>query len=483
MSAMTLLLTLVVSVAIASPAYKELYYNQTLDHFAQSGVERRWPQRYLLDDSHWGTSGKPARCGCQGPILLYTGNEGPIDAFWEGNGFMIDVLAPKFGALLLFVEERYYGKSLPFGAESFMADNIKYLSTEQVIEDLAEIVTHLKSTLDGAHGCPVVAFGGSYGGTLTTFLRASKPDIVIGGLAASAPIGYYDKEGWAAHNVTEFTWSDIVNRDYDEADPRCLEAIHAASEAITSSPISVVAKEFNVCSPEALGPNSPDELFAYALESLPQLDYPYPVGGRPAWPVNATCDILVQAMDANGSALISAAATVTRFSLGISGKACVPTLPEGPGGIPGDGPGPGSWGWQSCTENLHQFSARGIRSYTFSLEDSAGKPCAQLFNDTANLNTTRLTQMYGGYKLGDGLAGISNIIWSNGALDPWSGGGFLTPRENAKGNYWIHLQKGAHHLDLRGPHPDDPDEVTKAREMEEDIISGWIETHFEICIE
>jgi len=63
------------------------------------------------------------------------GNEGDITAFWAGNGFMIDVLAPAFGALLLFPEQRYYGKSLPFGDESFLAENLKFLSTEQVLWD------------------------------------------------------------------------------------------------------------------------------------------------------------------------------------------------------------------------------------------------------------------------------------------------------------------------------------------------------------
>ena len=39
------------------------------------------------------------------------------------------------------------------------------------------------------------------------------------------------------------------------------------------------------------------------------------------------------------------------------GAKCFPTLPEGPGEVPGDGPGDDSaWGWQSCTENLHQVT-------------------------------------------------------------------------------------------------------------------------------
>jgi hypothetical protein len=36
------------------------------------------------------------------------------------------------------------------------------------------------------------------------------------------------------------------------------------------------------------------------------------------------------------------------------------------------------------------------------------------------------------------------------------------------------MERGAHHLDLRGPHADDPPEVTAARAQEQSIIRGWI---------
>ena len=62
-------------------------------------------------------------------------------------------------------------------------------------------------------------------------------------------------------------------------------------------------------------------------------------------------------------------------------------------------------------------------------------------------------------------------------VEPWlsgiGGGGFLVPPADADatGNHWISMPHGAHHLDLRGPHPDD---VTAARQQEEEIIWGWI---------
>mmetsp|Transcript_9664 Transcript_9664/g.18969 ORF Transcript_9664/g.18969 Transcript_9664/m.18969 type:complete len:311 (-) Transcript_9664:188-1120(-) len=303
-------------------------------------------------------------------------------------------------------------------------------------------------------------------------MRASHPEAVVGGLASSAPIGYYDHANWASHGIDEYTWSDIVTKDYARY-PGCLETIEAASHAIDTSDIADVVKAFHACSESTLGPDRPSELFAYALESLPQLDYPYPVGGRPGWPVKYTCDVLTQA--SNDQALIDLAANVTFMAMGFDAKSggCMETLPEGPGGIPGDGPGPGAWGWQSCTENLHQFSAKGVRSYNFSMAKVVDT-CSRVFNGTATLNTTRLTQVYGGYKLGDGEAGITNVIWSNGGLDPWSGGGFLKPKPDTA-NHWFFLERGAHHYDLRGPHADDTDEVTAVRALEETIIRGWIE--------
>jgi len=325
----------------------------------------------------------------------------------------------------------------------------------------------------------VVSFGGSYGGTLTTFLRATYPDTVVGGLAASAPIGYYDPQGWEAHGVDAFTWSRIAAEDYDR-NPGCTAAILKARAAIESTPVRELVESFHVCEATGLGPTNKAELFQYALEGTPQQDYPYSIGAMPAWPVQAFCAKLVAAAAAPAGEvagrLVEAAASITGLVMGYDGKTCLPTLIEGPGGVPGDGPGLDSWGYQSCTETLHQFGSRSpIRRYEFSFEAQESY-CLRIFNHTVQPDTSALTRRFGGYKLGDGLTAASNIIWSNGGLDPWHGGGFLTPHAGANhSNHWIFMERGAHHLDLRAPHPADPPEVTAARAKEEDIIRGWID--------
>ena len=150
--------------------YETKWIDQPHDHF-RFGAEAAapWPQRYLFNDTFWDGRGELSGGGCLGPILFYTGNEGPIDDFWRLSGFVTDVLAPRLGGLLLFAEERYYGRSVPSDGTPF-----EYLSTEQVLADYASLLTRVKTSLNASR-CPVVAFGGSYGGTLATLLRLTYP--------------------------------------------------------------------------------------------------------------------------------------------------------------------------------------------------------------------------------------------------------------------------------------------------------------------
>jgi hypothetical protein len=181
--------------------------------------------------------------------------------------------------------------------------------------------------------------------------------------------------------------------------------------------------------------------------------------------------------------LLQRAARATAMSVGYDLKGpCLKTLEEGPGSIPGDGPGLGSWGYQSCTETMHLFSSRarsqdklGLRNYNITNEiPILNDLCRKLYQVVPN--TKFLADRYGGFDI---ARATSNTIFSSGMLDPW-GGAAVTERDGGedatnRGVYFFSMPNGAHHLDLRGCNDADPPDIVETRNQEEKIITEWIE--------
>jgi hypothetical protein len=84
---------------------------------------------------------------------------------------------------------------------------------------------------------------------------------------------------------------------------------------------------------------------------------------------------------------------------------------------------------------------------------------------------------------------FTNIVWSNGALDPWSGGGHYGPggitgplvqNLTADGSsIALPIALGGHHLDLMFPTAGDPESVINARKVEEQMIRQWSQQHYD----
>lgn len=60
-----------------------LTYDQKVSHFNFKLSYKTWKQKYLIDLSNWRKSSK-------GPILMYCGNEGPIEMFYKNTGWYND---------------------------------------------------------------------------------------------------------------------------------------------------------------------------------------------------------------------------------------------------------------------------------------------------------------------------------------------------------------------------------------------------------
>jgi hypothetical protein len=73
---------------------------------------------------------------------------------------------------------------------------------------------------------------------------------------------------------------------------------------------------------------------------------------------------------------------------------------------------------------------------------------------------------------GTGPSGASNIVFTNGDLDPWSAGGVLFNLSSSVLAFTV--QGGAHHLDLMWSNPDDGRSVRDVRQAQLRQVRRWV---------
>ncbi|GFY71245.1 lysosomal Pro-X carboxypeptidase [Trichonephila inaurata madagascariensis] len=412
-------------------AFREIVNNKpNVDHFGYSNQDV-FKQRYLSNLKFYNEK--------NGTIFFYTGNEGAIEMFANNTGFMWEIAA-EFNAALIFAEHRYYGKSLPYGELSFENNTYRgYLTTEQALADFASLIYHLKNELPGGQKAPVIAFGGSYGGMLSAWIRIKYPHLVNGALSSSAPILLFSN----AASCKNFP--AIITDDFKNAGISCANNIRKSWSIIrkigkSENGSMFLTKTFKTC--QSIHPVNVSSLIGW-LEStwayLAMTDYPYPtnfLNPLPANPIDVTCKFLIDESVDDETLVINIAKAAN---------------------------------YQECTEMVSPECSTGTTDMfepkswdfnEFSLE------CWKKFNVKPNENVSYI--MYGGKD----ITASSNIIFTNGRLDPWYGGGILQSLSDTL--IAIVIEDAAHHLDLRSSNAADPDSVKNARYTIKKWIYKWI---------
>ncbi|KAK6944082.1 Peptidase S28 [Dillenia turbinata] len=343
------------------PLYETKYFTQILDHFNYNPQSyQTFQNRYLINDKYWGGAAKNS------PIFVYTGNEGDIEWFAQNTGFMFET-APHFEALLVFIEHRFYGKSIPYGGDTSIAyenaSTLGYLSSTQALADYATLIIDLKKNLS-ATDSPVVVFGGSYGGStfflfplfalllavLAAWFRLKYPHVAMGALASSAPILNFE-------NITSsYSFNNIITQDFranKSESENCYKVIKGSWQQIEDTAeqpngLELLRNSFKICK-NYISASSLENWLQTAFFFTAMTDYPTPsnfVQPLPAYPVKEMCKAIDNPSSGNDTfAKLYGAANIYYNYTG--NETCFDLLDNS------DPHGMGEWTWQVRNPSLH----------------------------------------------------------------------------------------------------------------------------------
>lgn len=166
---------------------EQWFTEQIVDHFGDS--DETWSQRYFVNDTFF----EPYAPSDYGQVVfLCVGGEGPafqptvVVTGGPHCAWMIH-LAEKFGALVVAVEHRFYGKSMP--RPDFSTESLEVHGSRQAQEDLRLFRNHITNVTGGLHeSAKWVTFGGSYPGMMAAWARELYPDLFHASVSSSAPV-------------------------------------------------------------------------------------------------------------------------------------------------------------------------------------------------------------------------------------------------------------------------------------------------------
>lgn len=584
-----------------------------MDHFGDGSVT--FKQRYCLYDKFWREAGKSsfkARKGDKGPIFFYTGNESPLEEYVNNTGLMWEV-GQRMGALLVWAEHRYEPMTHPSlqGTQNCYA----YCTTAQALADFSALIGHVKLEF-GAAESPAVAFGGSYGGMLAGWLRMKYPDVVVGSIAASAPIwglaptltqegldrsaqaisrgvskagGATDqcmsniRSGWSlikqvgrtsaglkllqqasksCHSLSsareltswiEGPWFDMAEGDYPFESTYITYAVGPGYIPLPAWPMRVACESLNKDFGIELDGSVTDVKYSLSMGDLEvSLDWDKATGNGDSLSEAQIVDSGVLELVAGLRDAVAVWYNITKdkecFDIGYgaamwqqSDDADEPPAsdvqPMGSANCPERCPpcpdcppcptayceqGAGvcnyqhelsktfSWGGVVGNEDLylHNNDVQGVgrdmfwppsRQQGYTVDDVVG-PHTMSRGPASGMDSQGL---YGAPTLSDrwsgwleayyGSSNIThhrNIVWSNGALDPWSGAGVYPAGGGPEGpmvqnisadgsQIALVIDLGAHHVDLFFSDPNDPPVITEARALEERLIRQWCQEAYD----
>ncbi|CAH1161425.1 unnamed protein product [Phyllotreta striolata] len=435
------------------------YAEVPVTHFEWLSQMKTFKLRYLVNAKNFERTG---------PIFVYVGGKGDISVYAQNSGFIFDI-SKTFNAMIVFIEHRYYGQSLPFTNESFSLDNLKYLTTREVLADVMLVVNLLKkSTYDNAFATetpPIVAFGSGYSGALAAWLRMKFPYMFLGAVASSAPMAF----GSSVQNCECFY--DVVTKSYEKfGSEQCVKTIKLGWDVVINLARSKLGLDFISSTWKLCRRLSSTDDVERLLEWLSNIyirlslsNYHYPTEyfrSLPAFPLKVFCDKLTTSFFNDTRGLIEFFGQALQVYTNYSGKAACNEFEELSDYV---------FNYQQCTElvmpkcsiDSDMFINKPWNYKNFSME------CKNRFG-ISNPNEDWITLFYGGRN----LKYYSNIVFGRGDMDAY---GCYGINGNVSSTIWtLDVADGPHHAEMRNWDVSDNNYIILARKTYVQAIKNWL---------
>ncbi|XP_058411002.1 thymus-specific serine protease [Diceros bicornis minor] len=450
--------------AVALP--KERWLEQPLDPFNASD-RRSFLQRYWVNDQHWASP--------DGPVFLHLGGEGSLGPGSVMRGHPA-ALAPAWGALVLGLEHRFYGLSIPAGGLDMA--QLRFLSSRHALADVASARLALSRSFNVSSSSPWICFGGSYAGSLAAWARLKFPHLVFASVASSAPV----------RAVLDFSeYNDVVARSLMSpaigGSPECRAAAAAAFAEVErrlragGAARAALRAELGACG--ALGRAEDRAELLAALQALVGGAVQYDGQAGAPLGVRRLCGLLLGGR-ANGSrpapyrGLRRAVQVVIRSlgqrCLSSSRAETVAQLQVTEPQV--SGVGDRQWVYQTCTEFGFYVTCEdpGCPFSQLPALPSQLELCEQVFGlSTSSVAqaVARTNSYYGGQ-----TPGATRVLFVNGDADPWhvlSVTQALGPSESA-----LLIPGASHCLDMAPERPSDSPSLHLGRQNIFQQLQTWL---------
>jgi pimeloyl-ACP methyl ester carboxylesterase len=413
-----------------------LWIKLPIDHF--NNDSNTFDNKYFVDDSmfdHTATS----------PVCFFNmGGEGPVNGI---SADYVSELASRYKALVVQIEHRFYGDSVP--NKDFSTVNLQYLTTRQALADAAALIDFLSEQYPN---CCWFTFGGSYSGALSAWFRIKYPSKTRGSLSSSGVV----------NAILRFTGFDMqVTQAIGEECANKVRLITATFENAINAGRGAQAKAL-FGSPQDM--EDPD--FFYMMADSAAMADQY---GFKANLCEAISALTPDTDDAN------IMATFANFTIHLWGadfgsncfydSHCLKNDPKR------WQPTSRAWRWQKCHELAYFQVAPQTDSLRSQLIDMKYvlQQCVEVFG-AGTFPATSVTNLYYGGIRPNG----TNIFFSDFSDDPWQRASMVQTISPSLPFSLVKCDGCGHCMDLHSPSNADPPALVQSRNQFESFLNQWL---------